>query len=147
MVQVHLLSSEWNEDGRRVNAAQEREESLRKIASEERKKYLEAEEEVVMARKLLAEEAYKRQIAELKTMKESLEKQKIASALFSSDSRYRRYTRNEIEAATDFFSEAKLIGEGAYGKVYKCNLDHTLVAIKVLRPDARDRKEEFMREV
>ncbi|CAA3008375.1 U-box domain-containing 34-like isoform X1 [Olea europaea subsp. europaea] len=144
---VHLLSSEWNEDARRVNAAQEREESLRKIASEERKKYLEAEEEVVMARKLLAEEAYKRQIAELKTMKESLEKQKIASALFSSDSRYRRYTRNEIEAATDFFSEAKLIGEGAYGKVYKCNLDHTLVAIKVLRPDARDRKEEFMREI
>ncbi|KAL2534309.1 U-box domain-containing protein kinase family protein [Abeliophyllum distichum] len=144
---VHLLSSEWNEDARRVDAAREREESLRKIASEERKKHLEAETEVVMARKLLAEEAYKRQMAELRAMKESLEKQKIADALFSSDSRYRRYTRNEIEVATDFFSEAKMIGEGAYGKVYKCNLDHTPVAIKVLRPDACDKKEEFMREV
>lgn len=144
---VHLLSSEWNEDARRVNAAQEREESLRKIVSEERKKHLEAEEEVVMARKLLAEETYKREMAELKAMKESLEKQKFFDALFSSDSRYRRYTRNEIEVATDFFSEARMIGEGAYGKVYKCKLDHTLVAIKALRPDACGRKEEFMREI
>ncbi|KAE8698454.1 hypothetical protein F3Y22_tig00110597pilonHSYRG00236 [Hibiscus syriacus] len=50
--------------------------------------------------------------------------------------RYRKYTIEEIEAATEFFSEALKIGEGGYGPVYKGHLDHTPVAIKVLRPDA-----------
>uniref|UniRef100_A0A5B7BWZ9 RING-type E3 ubiquitin transferase n=1 Tax=Davidia involucrata TaxID=16924 RepID=A0A5B7BWZ9_DAVIN len=144
---VHLLSSECLEEARRVNAALKREETFRKIAAEEKEKHLEAVKEVEMARNLLAKEAYERQIAELKSLKESLEKQKIVEALFSNDKRYRRYTRDEIEMATDFFSETKIIGEGAYGKVYECNLDHTPVAIKVLQPDASDKKEEFLREV
>lgn len=76
-----------------------------------------------------------------------MEKQKIVAALLSNDLRYRRYLRGEIQMATGFFSDNKMIGEGAYGKVYKCSLDHTSVAIKVLRPDASDRKEEFLREV
>ena len=124
-----------------------REETSRKIAAEEKEKHLEALKEVEMARNLLAKEAYERQIAELKALKESLEKQKVVDALFLSDKRYRRYTREEIEVATDLFSETKMIGEGAYGKVYKCNLDHTPVAVKVLHPDASDKKEEFLREV
>ncbi|KAJ0724105.1 putative protein kinase RLK-Pelle-RLCK-IXb family [Helianthus annuus] len=49
--------------------------------------------------------------------------------------------------ATDSFSKSKVIGEGAYGKVYKCNLDHTLVAIKVLSSDTSEKKREFLREV
>ncbi|CAK9177127.1 unnamed protein product [Ilex paraguariensis] len=144
---VHLLSSECLEESKRVNAAMKREETSRKIAAEEKEKHLEALKEVDMARNLLAKEAYERQIAELKALKESLEKQKVVDALFLSDKRYRRYTREEIEVATDLFSETKMIGEGAYGKVYKCNLDHTPVAVKVLHPDASDKKEEFLREV
>ncbi|KAK6151974.1 hypothetical protein DH2020_014609 [Rehmannia glutinosa] len=144
---VLLLSSECTQEAQRVNAAQKREQSLRKIAAVEKEKYLEAEKEVEMAKKLLAKETYERQIAELKAHKEALEKQKIVDALLSSDPRYRRYTRDDIQMATGFFAEDNMIGEGAYGKVYKCSLDHTLVAVKILRPDSSDRKEEFLKEV
>ncbi|GMY36344.1 U-box domain-containing protein 34 isoform X1 [Fagus crenata] len=144
---VQSLSSECLEDAKRVNAALEREETLRKIAAEEKAKYLEAMKEVEEAKNLLAKEAYERKIAEVKALTESIEKEKIVDALFSGDKRYRRYARDEIEAATDLFSESKVIGEGGYGKVYKCSLHHTPVAIKVLRHDAIDKKEEFLKEV
>ncbi|XP_030530038.1 U-box domain-containing protein 34-like [Rhodamnia argentea] len=144
---VQVLSSECGEDARRVNSALQREETLRQIAAEERAKYMEALKEVEEAKSLLAKEAYERQIAELNALKESLEKQKIMDMLLSSDKRYRRYTRDELELATNSFSENYMIGEGAYGKVYKCNLDHTPVAVKVLQSDACERKEEFLREV
>lgn len=144
---VRLLSTECLEEARQVNAALQREEVYRKIAAEEKEKHLEAVKEVEMARNLLAKEAYERQIAELKALKESLEKQKIADALFTNDRRYKRYTRDEIEIATDFFSDTKMIGEGAYGKVYRCSLDNTPVAVKILQPGASDKKQEFLREV
>lgn len=147
MFQVHLLSSECIQEALRANAAQEREINLRKIAALEREKYLEAEKEADMAKKLLAEETYERQMAELMVQKESLEKNKIADVLMFGDLRYRRYTRDDIQIATSSFEENRLIGEGAYGKVYKCSLDHTSVAVKTLRPEASDRKNEFLKEV
>ncbi|KAG5241011.1 U-box domain-containing protein [Salix suchowensis] len=55
--------------------------------------------------------------------------------------------RREIEEATQYFSESKKIGEGGYGPVYKCYLDHTPVAVKVLRPDAAQGRSQFQREV
>lgn len=147
MFQALLLSSECIQDAQRVNAAQEREEKLRKFAALEREKYLKAEEEVETAKKLLAEETYERQMAELMVQKESLEKNKMVDALLSGDWRYRRYTRDDIHIATSSFDDNKLIGEGAYGKVYKCSLDHTLVAVKTLNREASDRKKEFLTEV
>ncbi|KAL0015005.1 hypothetical protein SO802_002074 [Lithocarpus litseifolius] len=143
---VQIISSECLEEARRVNDALEREETLRKIAAEEKAKYLKAMEEVEEARNLLAKEAYEKKLAEVDALKESIEKQKIVDALFSSDKRYRRYTRDEIEAATDLFSESNVIGEGGYGKVYKCSLHHTPVAVKVLRPDAIEKKQGFLKE-
>lgn len=130
-----------------MHDAIKREEEFRKIAAKEKEKRLEAIKEVEAARNSLAKESYERKIAELNALKESLEKQKIVDALFLSDKRCRRYSRDEIERATDCFSESKMIGEGAYGKVYKCNLDHTPVAVKVLRSESSEKKEEFLREV
>ncbi|XP_031093578.1 U-box domain-containing protein 34 [Ipomoea triloba] len=144
---VNLLTSECLEESRRVDAAQKREENLRRLAAEEKEKHLKAEKEVEMARKLLDKETYERRVAELKALKESLEKCSAVDALLSCDGRYRRYTRDEIEVATDCFSESKLIGEGGYGKVYKGNLDHTPVAIKVLHSDASEKTQEFLTEV
>ncbi|XP_051130935.1 U-box domain-containing protein 52-like isoform X2 [Andrographis paniculata] len=67
--------------------------------------------------------------------------------MMSSSLRYKRYTIEEIEEATEFFSESRKIGEGGYGPVYKCYLDHTRVAVKVLRPDAAQGRSQFQREV
>ncbi|XP_073147051.1 U-box domain-containing protein 34-like isoform X2 [Henckelia pumila] len=145
--EVHLISSECIDEAQKVNATHQRVENHRKMAAIDKEKYLEAEKEIEKAKNLLVKEKYERQVAELKAHKGSLEKQKIVAALLSNDIRYRKYSRDEIQMATGSFSENKMIGEGAYGKVYKCSLDHTSVAIKVLRPDGPDRKEEFLREV
>ncbi|KAK9281026.1 hypothetical protein L1049_003918 [Liquidambar formosana] len=63
------------------------------------------------------------------------------------DSRKNRSTKREIESATDFFAESRKIGEGGYGPVYKCYLDHTPVAVKVLRSDAAQGRSQFQQEV
>ncbi|KAJ4958826.1 hypothetical protein NE237_025937 [Protea cynaroides] len=144
---VRLLSSKYVEEARKVNDVSEREQCLRKIAAEERAKHLKAVKEVDVARQLLAKETQERQVAEQNALKESAERLKMMDTLLLSDKRYRRYTKNEIEVATGFFSDDKLIGEGGYGKVYRCSIDHTPVAVKVLLPDASDKKEEFLKEV
>lgn len=63
------------------------------------------------------------------------------------DVQYRKYTFEEIVEATDNFSDALKIGEGGYGPVYKCNLDHTLVAVKTLRSDVTQGMKQFIQEV
>ncbi|KFK39345.1 hypothetical protein AALP_AA3G232100 [Arabis alpina] len=83
-------------------------------------------------------------LAELKTHKKAIE---VVASLSDSSLRYRRYVIGEIEEATNSFDEANKIGEGGYGPVYKGHLDHTPVAIKVLRPDAAQGRSQFQREV
>ncbi|GAB4837074.1 hypothetical protein Ancab_001987 [Ancistrocladus abbreviatus] len=99
------------------------------------------------AQKLAEMEAQKRRHAELKAKREAEEKDRALSALAHHDVRYRKYTIDEIEAATEKFSAALKIGEGGYGPVYKGKLDHTPVAIKVLRPDAAQGRRQFQQEV
>ncbi|CAJ1951497.1 unnamed protein product [Sphenostylis stenocarpa] len=63
------------------------------------------------------------------------------------DNGYRTYTMEEIEKATNMFSESQKIGEGGYGPVYRCYLDNTEVAVKVLRPGSAQGKSQFQQEV
>lgn len=120
---------------------------MRKIAAEEKAKYLKVMKELEESKSMFAKESYERQIAELNVLRESIEKQRIVDTLLSNDRRYRKYTMDEIKIATNNFSKDLIIGEGGYGKVYKCNLDHTPVAVKVLHQDAINKKEEFLKEV
>lgn len=144
---VHVLSSECLEEAQRVNETIISEEKLRIMAVEEKERHVEAVKEIEMARNLLSKESNERQIAEVKGMQESIEKQRIIDALLLGDRRYKRYSRDQIEVATGYFSETKVVGVGSYGKVYKCKIDHTPVAIKVLSSNASERKDEFLREV
>ncbi|KAF7143774.1 hypothetical protein RHSIM_Rhsim05G0015400 [Rhododendron simsii] len=132
---------------RQVRAALQGEQVYKKIPAEEKGKHSEAMKEIETGRNLFPEEAYERHIAEMKALKESMEQKNTIDELLSSDGRYKRYTRDEIEIATESFSETKMIGEGLCGKVYRCDLDQTPVAVKVLHSHASEKKEEFLTEI
>ncbi|KZV20003.1 hypothetical protein F511_26761 [Dorcoceras hygrometricum] len=61
--------------------------------------------------------------------------------------RHRRFTIDEIEVATNYFSSSCKIGEGGYGPVYKAFLDYTQVAVKTLKSDVSQGRKQFQREV
>ncbi|CAI8599424.1 unnamed protein product [Vicia faba] len=105
---------------------------------------LEAAEEAKWKAEL---EAHRRREAEMKAMKEAEERDRVLTALAQHDNRYRKYTMEEIEVATDRFSPSKKIGEGGYGPVFKGHLDHTAVAIKLLNPEASQGRKQFQQEV
>ncbi|KAI3981989.1 hypothetical protein MKX01_018895 [Papaver californicum] len=123
------------------------EETALAMAQKEKAKCMAALEAAEAAQRNAELEAQKRMSAEMKAMKESEDKKRALSALAHSDLRYRKYTIEEIEEATECFVEHRKIGEGGYGPVYKCYLDHTPVAIKVLRPDAAQGRSQFQQEV
>ena len=100
-----------------------------------------------MAQRLAELEAHKRKNAELKAKREAEASGKAMDKLSHNDIRYRKYTIEDIEVATDYFSNSLKIGEGGYGPVYKGSLDHTPVAIKVLRPDVSQGLKQFKQEV
>lgn len=99
------------------------------------------------ARRRAEQEAQRRKDAEMKARAEAEEKERALSTLAQNDTRYRKYTIEEIEIATEKFSPSNKIGEGGYGPVYKGHLDHTPVAIKILRPDAAQGMKQFNQEV
>ncbi|KAK7293689.1 hypothetical protein RJT34_16562 [Clitoria ternatea] len=135
------------EEERRLEEARLAEEAALAMAEKEKAKS-KAAMEAAEAQKRIAEiEAQKRINAEMKALREADQKRKAVDVLSGNYVRYRRYTIEEIEAATNFFSESLKIGEGGYGPVYQCHLDHTPVAIKVLRPDAQQGRTQFQREV
>lgn len=135
------------EEERRLEEARLAEETALAVAEKERAKSKAAIEAAEAQKRIAQLEAQKRLTAEMKALRESEEKKKVLDALVNVDIRYRRYTIEEIEAATDFFAESLKIGEGGYGPVFKCLLDHTPVAVKVLRPDAQQGRSQFQREV
>ena len=117
------------------------------MAEKEKVKSKAAVESAEMARRAAEVEMRRRKAAEMAATTDQEERNKVLIALMKSDNRYRRYTIEEIEVATDFFSEKRKIGEGGYGPVFKGILDHTLVAIKILRPDAAQGRSQFQQEV
>ncbi|XP_010261770.1 PREDICTED: U-box domain-containing protein 35-like [Nelumbo nucifera] len=120
------------------------EEAAIQMAENERERYRTYPEASQIAQ--VAEiETNKRINAENKLLQE-MENKKVFDSL-SVDVRYRRYTAQEIQKATDCFSEDLKIGEGGYGPVFKGTLDHTLVAIKILQSNASQGMRQFQQEV
>lgn len=139
---------QWKmEEARKFEELKSAEEAALAIAEMEKSKCRAALEAAEAAQRIAELEAHKRLNAEKKAKREAEEKNKALDALASSDVRYRKYTIDEIEVATEQFAERLKIGEGGYGPVYKAHLDHTPVAIKVLRPDAAQGRKQFQQEV
>ncbi|KAH6801670.1 kinase with adenine nucleotide alpha hydrolases-like domain-containing protein [Perilla frutescens var. frutescens] len=135
----------WRVDEeRRMEDTRLAEESARLTAEQDKAKYKAATENAQAAQRIAEMESQRRVSAEMMAFQEPDEREKGAgrSAL-----NYRRYTIEEIEEATQFFSKSLKVGEGGYGPVFKCHLDHTPVAVKVLRPDAAQGRSQFQQEL
>ncbi|KAK4374247.1 hypothetical protein RND71_004924 [Anisodus tanguticus] len=135
------------EEAHKVEQARLAEEAALAMAETEKAKCRAAIEAAKKAQKMAEIEAQRRKYAELKVKREEEKKKRAMNVRSQNDLRYRKYTIEEIEAATNKFSTSQKIGEGGYGPVFKGKLDHTPVAIKVLSPDAAQGKKQFQQEV
>ncbi|XLR33020.1 hypothetical protein S83_060920 [Arachis hypogaea] len=135
------------EGERRVEAIRMSQEAALAIAEREKARATAAWEMAEDAKKRAELETQRRRDAELKAAKEAEEKEMALTALAHTDMRCRRYTMEEIEAATEKFNPSRKIGEGGYGSVYKGDLENTPVAIKVLNPEAAQGRKQFQQEV
>ncbi|XP_060175531.1 U-box domain-containing protein 35-like [Lycium barbarum] len=123
------------------------EEAALAIAEKEKAKGRAANEAAIKAQRLAEIESKRRRYVELKARRETEENNLALNDLSQNNIRYRKYTIEEIEITTKNFSNSEKIGEGGYGPVYKGRLDHTPVAIKVLRSDAAQGMQQFKQEV
>ncbi|CAA7017221.1 unnamed protein product [Microthlaspi erraticum] len=140
--------NKWKmEESHKFERARLSEEAALAVAEMEKAKCITALEAAEKAQRMAELEGQRRKQAEMKARTESEDKDRAVSALAQNNVRYRRYTIEEIEEATDNFGNHRKIGEGGYGPVYEGHLDHTPVAIKVLRPDAAQGKKQFDQEV
>ncbi|CAF1706028.1 BnaC03g74370D [Brassica napus] len=124
----------------KLEEARQAKEAAMAMAENEKAKTRAAMEAIATANRIAEIEAKKRKQIETASLRKAEDKN-------TSDRRYREYTIEEIEEATENFSINNKIGEGGYGPVYEGTLDYTKVAIKVLRPDARQGRSQFQQEV
>ncbi|XP_074570428.1 U-box domain-containing protein 34-like [Curcuma longa] len=132
------------EEARKVERVRQSEEAALALAVVEKAKCKAALEAAEAAQRIAELEVKRRLNAELKARRRAKEQQQ---SLLRSDLRCRKYSIDEIEVATSFFAPSMKIGEGGYGPVFRAVLDHTPVAIKVLRPDAAQGRKQFQQEV
>ncbi|KAJ4909081.1 Protein kinase protein with adenine nucleotide alpha hydrolases-like domain [Raphanus sativus] len=136
--QASALQKLRTQEERRLEEAKSSEEAAMSIVEKERAKAKAALEAADAAKRLAEVEAKRRVNLEMKSLEESDSFSRV---------RYRKYTVEEIEEATSNFDESKKVGEGGYGPVFRGYLDHTSVAVKVLRPDAAQGRSQFQKEV
>ncbi|XP_019057898.1 PREDICTED: U-box domain-containing protein 35-like [Tarenaya hassleriana] len=121
--------------------------SPRALPELEKQKSQAAVQVAEMAQRLAEMEIQKKKLMEMQMKLE--ERQKTSADYRPLDNRvsYRRYSIKEIEDATECFSDGLKIGEGGYGPVYKAILDHTAVAIKILKSDVSQGLRQFHQEI
>ncbi|KAF3965908.1 hypothetical protein CMV_009938 [Castanea mollissima] len=132
---------------RKFEEAKHSEEVALAIAEKERARSKIAMETSKAANRIAELESQKRANAEIRALKEAAQAREVLDNLARSDLKYRRYTFEEIKKATNFFAKSQKIGEGGYGPVYRCYLDHTPVAVKVLHLDAAHGRSQFQQEI
>ncbi|CAN1218222.1 U-box domain-containing protein 34 [Linum perenne] len=92
-------------------------------------------------------EAHKKQTLEVKASKSMESLACYNSAMGNHNIPFKKYSIQDIETSTNYFSQSKKIGEGGYGPVYVGVIDEISVAIKVVRPDLSQGQQQFQKEV
>ncbi|KAL1546279.1 U-box domain-containing protein 33-like isoform X1 [Salvia divinorum] len=136
-----------------LRVAEEQKLSLERQIADSDKMVEKLEQKMYAAVELL--QKYKKERDELQVERddvlkvaEDLRKRQAEEA--SSSSVYRFFSEFsffEIEEATARFSQTLKIGEGGYGSIYRGDLRHTQVAIKMLHSDSSQGPFEFQQEV
>ncbi|GAB4850532.1 hypothetical protein Ancab_029842 [Ancistrocladus abbreviatus] len=135
------------EEGHELMVAKLAKEAALVVAELEKQKCKVAVEAAQKSQQLVDMEREKTKNAELRAKREEDERKKATEALANQIVQYRRYSIEEIEAATSQFFPSHKIGEGGYGPVYKAMLNHTPVAMKVLRSDESQGLKQFQKEI
>ncbi|GAU30954.1 hypothetical protein TSUD_144020, partial [Trifolium subterraneum] len=133
------------EEDKKLEEAREGEGAAMAMVELEQEKYKAALKAAEASQRIATLEAQKRM-----NVIEASQRKKVEDAYspaHHTSARYRRYSIEEIEEGTKQFSDSLKIGEGGYGPVYRCELDHTQVAIKVLKSDAAQGRAQFNQEI
>ncbi|KAL2516372.1 Protein kinase protein with adenine nucleotide alpha hydrolase-like domain [Forsythia ovata] len=139
---------QWKSDeASKLEEAKDAQKTALDMVAREKQKCKAAVEIAQKAQRIAELESEKRKRAEIRFKHEAEEKNKAIDALARNEIRCRKYSIEEIEVATKYFSDSEKIGEGGYGPVYKATLDHTAVAIKVLRSEISQGQKQFHQEV
>ncbi|XP_020263497.1 U-box domain-containing protein 35-like isoform X2 [Asparagus officinalis] len=136
------LKAQHEEKAVRLNEIKLREEKVREMARVERERREAAEREAQYVRECVKKESLQRKDAEDSAARESADKKRLERA-----EQYKKYTWEEIEAATLLFSDDLKIGSGANGTVYKANFHHTIAAVKILTSDEVRGMKQFKQEL
>ncbi|CAN6573746.1 unnamed protein product [Malus baccata var. baccata] len=146
--QKEMKLHSWRaEEEQKLEEARLGQEAALAVAEKEKARCKAAMEAADAAKRIAEFESNKRVNTESKALREAEDMRKLLSNLAHTDDKYRRYSIEEIEEATEHFLPSRKVGEGGYGPVYKCYLNHTLVAVKVLRPDAAQGRSQFQKEI
>ncbi|KAI4323725.1 hypothetical protein L6164_023308 [Bauhinia variegata] len=144
---VNDLSKRRLEESMKLEEVIAKEEKAKELAVREREKYETVKRDAEYLKECAEREAAERKGVEIKAVLAAQEKKKLEDALSGSSPQYREFEWDEIVSATSSFSEDLKIGMGAHGTVYKSNLFHTTVAVKVLHSNGSHKNKHFLQEV
>ncbi|CAA7058041.1 unnamed protein product [Microthlaspi erraticum] len=105
------------------------------------------QETKVLAEKETEKRKAEREAAPQRSKAKEKEKLEESSLVVAPKLQYQEFTWEDIVTATSSFSQDLKIGTGAYGDVYKCNLHHTIAAVKVLHSAENNLSKQFDQEL
>ncbi|ESQ31778.1 hypothetical protein EUTSA_v10003692mg [Eutrema salsugineum] len=148
--QMQDLNQRRSEEATRLKNLTIREEYAEEVVEMERERQEEAENEAELVRECVEREIEDRLEAEARAEDVRKEKQRLEDALEGGPlqrQQYMKFEWEEIVEATSSFSDELKVGTGGYGSVYRCNLHHTIVAVKVLHSDKSSLTKQFHQEL
>ncbi|CAN8251992.1 unnamed protein product [Cochlearia groenlandica] len=144
------LNQRRSEEATRLKNLTIREEDAEEVVEMEKERKEEAENEAELVRECVEREIEERLEVEARAEEVRKEKQRLEDALEGGPlqrQQYMKFEWEEIVEATSSFSDELKIGTGGYGSVYRCNLHHTAVAVKVLHSDKSSLTKQFHQEL
>ncbi|XP_013599111.1 PREDICTED: U-box domain-containing protein 51 isoform X2 [Brassica oleracea var. oleracea] len=144
------LNQRRSEEATRLKNLTIREEYAEEAVEMERERQEEAENEAELVRESVERETEERLEAEARAEEVRKEKQRLEDALEGGPlqrQQYMKFEWEDIVQATSSFSDELKIGTGGYGSVYRCNLHHATVAVKVLHSDKSSLTKQFHQEL